>query len=346
MKEEQVQDLVQAWTEADCSIEAFLEERYLALHSGGPAAPEEQRKQIRRRLDAWKRNIRRVEERAAELPEDPALKKWQAAEMLDGVIQELEMEPAEEYRYLLNVFLLSGFRLAGQMPSPKAEAVREKLTEEYDLEWSRAETASEPERTERYARTVEMMQYAGIAYHDQTRQILAEIGAGKETQFPETSAADLETLCLLASFLASERVLEEEGSPEEQALLAEEAVPVYAAAEALTQEGRDPGTMEKLAYSLLGAAACGSCMPFLLLTAAYTAVQTAVTAISLAAAGTAVVLGAAALRHIWKAVESTPRPELSFPEKLLQNRPVLSAEEDAARTTARRPAENWNDAYE
>ena len=114
MKEEQVQDLVQAWTEADCSIEAFLEERYLALHSGGPAAPEEQRKQIRRRLDAWKRNIRRVEERAAELPEDPALKKWQAAEMLDGVIQELEMEPAEE---------VSAERLSAQrLPSGGADA--------------------------------------------------------------------------------------------------------------------------------------------------------------------------------------------------------------------------------
>lgn len=355
MREESVQELLRAWREANSSTEEFLEEMYLSLHQEGSETTKEKREVIRRRIALWRGNIRKMDANAARYPEEPELKTWQASEMLDNVIRELEMTLAEEYQYLLNVKLLCSFRLHTHLPSAEAEAAQGELEAEYDKEWDRAVYASESERTELYARTVQMMQHAGITYEDDTRRILAEIGAGRQVQFPESTKEEREAICLLTSFLASEIVLaeakkEENLSSEDQALLVEHAVPLYTAAAALTQEGRDPGSMERLAQTELGMAAAGKSLSLLLTAAvAYTAVQTVFLAVKLAIAGAAVALGLKALRGIWKAVYAEKRSVVSRELLLPPQRRALQgggAEDDIIWEHQAELAENRIKVYE
>lgn len=355
MREESVQELLRAWREANSPIEEFLEETYLSLHQDEPETAEEKREVIRRRIASWRGNIRNMDADAARYPEEPELKTWQASEMLDNVIRELEMTLAEEYQYLLNVKLLCSFRLYTHLPSVEAEGAREKLEAEYDEEWVRAERASESERTELYARTVQMMQRTGITYEDDTRRILAEIAAGREVQFPESAKEEREVICLLTSFLASEIVFTEANekenlSSEDQDLLVEHAVPLYTAAAALAQEGRDPGSMERLAQTELGKATAGKCLPLLLTAAvAYTAVQAVFLAVKLAIAGGTVVLGLNALRGIWKAVYAEKRLNVSQEMLLPPQRRVLQedgAEDDIIWEHQAELAENRIKVYE
>lgn len=308
MHEGSFQELLQAWRETNIPIEEFLEKEYLDLHQEGLETTEGKRAVIRHRIDSWRRNIQKMDADAAEYPEELELKAWQASEMLDNVMRELEMTLAEEYRYQLNVQLLCSFRLYTHLPPAEAAAARKMLEAEYDAEWERAEYASESERTELYAKTVQIMQHAGITYEDDTRRILAEIGAGRQVQFPENSKEEREALYLLTSFLASEMLLEETKmkenlSSENQTFLVEHAVSLYTAAVGLAQEGRDPGSMERLAQTALGEVASGKCLSLLLMAAvAYATVQTVFWAVKLTIAGAAVALGLKALRSIWKAV--------------------------------------------
>ena len=342
MHEKSVQELLQAWQETDTSIDKFLEEKYLEFHKGEPGTLEEKQTVIRHRIVSWRRNIQKMETDAALYLEKPDLREWQASEMLDNVMQELGMTSAEEYRYLLNVRLLCSFRLYSHLDPVEAAEARTALEAEYDTEWERAECASELKRSELYGKTVRMMQHVGITYEDDTRRILADIGAGRQAQFPEASGEDREVLCLLTSFLASEMVLSEEGAKEklsskEQTLLAEQAVPLYAAAAALTPEGRDPGTLEKLAQTTLGASVPGRCLSLLLVgAAAYTAVQAVFLAVELAAAGAVVTLSLKALRGIWTAVSTERRPALSAQMPLPRQRQDEEAgeEQDALEDSA------------
>lgn len=209
------------------------------------------------RARAWERNGEAFEKFAGNFQDIPETEPWQSAQMLDNVIAELEMEPEEQYRYLANVKMLLYYRAVRMLDEETGEILKASLEANYEKEWEDARNGIKENELQRmFAETVSLMKYAGIAYDDETRKVLADIGVGRDAEFGGEPAGEMKSdLCFLADFFVSEMVLadaEGQFTEEEQRLIAEQVIPVCVSSASMIREGGDAGHIMKLAQAYLG----------------------------------------------------------------------------------------------
>ncbi len=239
------------------TVEDFSLEKYLEFHKHEPGDRQEKTEMFRKHAQAWRDTEARFQAYAGEYKDLPELETWQGAEMLENVILELGMDEAERYRYLLNVGMMIGAEFIKRFSQVQADRLTVLMEQKYQEEWEKAEEGvTEGEFQNRFSETVALMKYAGIAYNDENRKILAEIGVGWQTEFQNVSTDAVEKdICFLMDFLVSEMVLSDwdgNGTAQEQQLIADQAVPVCVSSVSMVQTGDEPGHVMKLAYSYLG----------------------------------------------------------------------------------------------
>jgi len=335
MKDINISAIQQEWlarkaASPSSSMEDYLLDAYLDVHRDDPGTEAEKKEVFRRRLSQWKRRDQAYQTASGSCPDDPVLEEWQAGEMLNNVIEELEMEPQEEFRYLLNVKFLSACQVTA---GAGEDSLRAKLEREYNERWDASvRGVSEEDVQELYGEVVGLMRYTGLGYDDDTRRLLASIGAGKEAAFPAArSAMEEADQRLMADFFVSEMVLSDPDSPitpEEREVLACEAAPVCVAAAAEARRNRVPARSERLAQSFL-AAVCTKKNAKILATAALVlvAAKAAVLALEVAAAGAAASVG---LKALWQSCkEQQVRPSEAL-RSLLRGSAAQNAAQDEA----------------
>jgi len=256
-----LQEFLKEWwdlkiSQPDYRIEEYLRQKYMELHEEDLGSQEERETAFDHLIRQWREGMERIVRESGRYSDQLNMEEWQASEMLDNVIHELEMPPAEQYRYLLNVKLLCCYKLSGRLDLEARGDVRKAFEQEYETEWERADDVNEAERSEMYAKTVHLMQIADITYSDDTRRILAKIGAGEDVSFPENEVGqEREELCLLADFCISQMVqgdAKQQYTKEEKTVLTQRVVPVCTAAAILVSEGRSSDTMGRIVESSLG----------------------------------------------------------------------------------------------
>lgn len=242
------------------AVEDFLFEKYRKLHVQNTADMHEKQKLeavFQRRMDAWKAAQEQFGAYAGECRSLIQLESWQGTQMLENVILEFHMDETERYRYLLNVEMMIGAQISRLLDEVSASSLKALLEQKYEEEWDRVQDGvTESEFQKRFDETVSLMQYAGIGYDDENRRILAEIGAGWQTEFGRINAQAAERdFCFLMDFLVSEMMqqdLQETYSEEEQELMVQQAVPVCVSSVSMLRSGSSPEHVRKMAYSYLG----------------------------------------------------------------------------------------------
>ncbi len=242
------------------AVEDFLFEKYRKLHVQNTADMHEKQKLeavFQRRMDAWKAAQEQFGAYAGECRSLIQLESWQGTQMLENVILEFHMDETERYRYLLNVEMMIGAQISRLLDEASASSLKALLEQKYEEEWDRAQDGvTESEFQKRFDETVSLMQYAGIGYDDENRRILAEIGAGWQTEFGRINAQAAERdFCFLMDFIVSELMqlyLQETYSEEEQELMVQQAVPVCVSSVSMLRSGSSPEHVRKMAYSYLG----------------------------------------------------------------------------------------------
>ena len=240
----------------ECTVQDFLLEKYLELHKEDTQDVQEKTADFYKHMDAWKEASEQFCSYTGEYEDLPELESWQGAQMLENVILELEMDETERYRYLLNVEMIIGAEISRLLDQEAGEGLKALLEQKYEEEWDNAQDGvTDGAFQKRFSETVSLMQYAGIAYDDENRRILAEIGAGWQNRFETVSTGSTERdVCYIIDFLVSEMIAAEEGTytREEQRLLADQTVPVCVSSVSMIRAGSDPCQIKKAAYSYLG----------------------------------------------------------------------------------------------
>lgn len=238
------------------TIQDFLLRKYLEIHNEDGQNIQQKTKDFQKRMDTWEEVSQQFGSYAGAYRNYTELESWQGAQMLENVILELEMDETERYRYLLNVEMMIGAEICRLLEESAGEGLKSLLEHKYEEAWDKAQDGvTEAEFQKRFSETVSLMQYAGIAYDDENRRILAEIGAGWQTGFERLRAGDAERdICFLMDFLVSEMIASEDGmyTKEEQELITDQAVPVCVSSVSMIRAGSDPHHMKKMAYSYLG----------------------------------------------------------------------------------------------
>lgn len=238
-------------------VEDFVWEKYMESHPEASSESSEKKTLFYERAKAWERNGQAFEKFAGKFQDVPETEPWQSTEMLDNVIAEFEMGPEEQYRYLANVKMLIYYRVIGLLDGETGERLKEILERNYEMEWENARNGiGENDLQKMFTETVSLMKYAGIAYSDETRKILAEVSIGRDAGFGGEVAGEMKRdLHFLTSFLVSEMALPDmEGAftEEQQKLIAEQVVPVCVSSASMIQEGGDAGHVMKLVQAYLG----------------------------------------------------------------------------------------------
>lgn len=326
---------------ADISMEQFLAEKHLELHPDEPGTKSEKMETIRRRISRWKKQEEAYQAASDAVPDRPGLEEWQAAEMLDNVIVEMSMTDVEQYRYLLNAKLLAGYQI---MNGSDDKQLCQELEQEYEQRWLASEDGvSKAETQNLFAEVTRLLQYVGASYDDETRYILAKIGAGQDASFHvNRSAVEKEDQRLLADFLVSEMVLSDEStqlSEQEKKLVADQVVPVCVSAADEAQTSGNPVRSEKLAHSLISSI-CTTENAKMLACAAVVilAAKAAVLVLEIVAAGVAASIG---MKALWKCCkEQEIQPAATMQVLLSPKRNRVEAAEDAFSFDAESIAEN------
>lgn len=328
-------------SDANISMERFLAEKYLELHSDEPRTEFEKMETIRRRIFRWKKQEEAYQAASDAVPDSPGLEEWQAAEMLDNVIIEMSMTDVEQHRYLLNAKLLAGYQITN---GSNDKQLRQELEQEYKQRWIASEDGvSKAETQNLFAEVMRLLQYVGAGYDDETRYILAKIGAGQDASFHvERSAMEKEDQRLLADFLVSEMVLSDEStqlSEQEKKLVADQVVPVCVSAADEAQTSRNPVRSKKLVHSLI-ASICTTENAKVLACAAVVilAAQAAVLVLEIAAAGAVASIG---MKALWKCCkEQELQPAAAMRALLSPKRKRVEALEDTFSFDTESIAEN------
>lgn len=312
MREIDICSLHVAWLEEklsnpEVSISEFLRQKYIWLHCDEEETEDVKSEFFLDRLEHWKRVDEKYQVLLMEYPDDQQLEQWQASQMLDGVIDAFEMSLVEQYRYLLNVRLLCSYQVMEEYASHH-EKLKDTIDQEYERRWRNAENhVTDFEIQELFSDTVEIMQYAGLRYDDDTRYVLAQIGADKDADFSGVSSIPAQQdMRLISCFVVSEMVLGDESetySDEELNLLLNEVVPVCASSAAAGQNSENPVRAEKLAQCILGEVVSTN-LPKILLTSATVLLAAKVTfsLLRLLSSGISIAIGASVL---WKMCKDT-----------------------------------------
>lgn len=305
MEDKNIGTVFQEWLlcrkeEPEVSIKEFVLKKYMEFHKDGSGEHQEQA--FRRMAREWEKNEREFEKYVKRYPDAPELEPWQATEMLENVIIELGLGTAERYHYVLNVRQLSYDKLLRLMDGESGEKLRTILEQEYEEEWEKAEgEITDGEFQELFSETVSLMRYIGLAYDDETREVLAEIGVGRQAEFKDGSMGAVEKDArFLLNFLISEMVASEAGeeyTEEEQNVMMEQVIPVCVSSVSMVQEGERPDHAMKLAYSYLGGILTGKNLRLLAkVTAVLMAAKVLFFLFKLAVLGKAVQIG---LNNLW-----------------------------------------------
>ncbi len=245
----------------EISIEEFTFQKYLEFHKNDSIDIDKQRKLFFDRVKAW--NTSKAEFESYVTKEEQIhpilepLQLWQATEMLNNVIEELDMEIEEQYRYLANVKLLIGYRLSQLFDNETSKEMLSLLESNYEREWKKAnDTIADYELQDLFSETVAIMQYAGISYDDETREILAKIGFNYDVEFSITLHEKIEDdILFFTNFLLSEMVLKEEFdsfNEDEKKILAEQVIPVCVSSIKMVENGNNAQHIEQLAMTYIG----------------------------------------------------------------------------------------------
>ncbi len=245
----------------EMSIEEFAFQKYLEFHKNDSINMDEQRKLFFDRVKVWNTSKAEFEAyvtKAEQIhPTLEPLQLWQATEMLNTVIEELDMEIEEQYRYLANVKLLIGYRLFELFDNKTSKEMLSLLESNYENEWKKSnDTIADYELQDLFSETVAIMQYAGISYDDETREILAKIGFNYDVEFSVHVNEKIEDdIAFFTNFLLSEIVLNEEFdsfNEEEKRILVEQVVPVCVSSIKMVENGNNAQHIEQLAMSYIG----------------------------------------------------------------------------------------------
>lgn len=239
------------------SVENFALKKYLEFHKDDSEEISAKTECFQRRTAAWKDNMQGFESFAKGYSVSSKSKQGQTAEMLDNVIAVYRMEQTEQYRFLSNVKMMVYYRLSKLLDDESGKQLKDVTEREYEAEWEKAENGiTDNELQDMFAETVSLMRYAGIAYNDETRKVLADIGVGRDAEFKEGFPEEAEwDMRFLTNFLLSEMIAldsEEKYTKEEQEIITEQVVPVCVSSAAMVQKGADANRVMKLAKSYLG----------------------------------------------------------------------------------------------
>ncbi|MCM1175204.1 MAG: hypothetical protein NC341_09155 [Blautia sp.] len=262
MEDKRIGSIFREWIlcrkeEPAASVKEFIFKKYMEFHRDDPGDREEREAAFRKLVQEWEKKEREFERYAERYPDSPELELWQGMEMLENVMIELEFDTIQRYQYVLNVRQLCYDKLLGLMDKESGGGLRAILEQAYEEEWERAEGGiTDGEFQELFSETVSLMRYVGLAYDDETRKVLAEIGVGWRTEFKDGSMEAAEKdVCFLMDFLISEMVVsetDEEYTKEEQKAMTEQVIPVCVSSVSMVQAGESPEHAMKLAYSYLG----------------------------------------------------------------------------------------------
>lgn len=323
--------------------EEFALHKYLEFHREEGGDEVEQSAIFYRRAAAWRQREREFTAFAGTAVLSEPLEPWQGAEMLDNVISELGMDDAEQYRYLLNVKLLSCYRFLRFIDGDSGERLKRMFDREYEAKWARADgPLTDGELQELFADAVSVMRYAGAGYDDETRRILAEIGVGRPAEFSGAARGEVDRdIRFLTNFLVSEMVLGDGTlglTKEEEDLLAEDVIPVCVSSAAMIGEGADAGTLMRQAQAYLGRILSNKNARLLALAAAIFAAAKVVTILL----ELAVVCGVAAvgLHSLWNYCRE--KQEIDLPEKEGFLRLFFPGTQEEAAQKERQGEEAWN----
>ena len=288
--------------DSQASPEDYLIRTYLEWHEKDPLGEAEKRARIKERIQTWKETRDGFLRMIDRYPDTAGMEEWQAAQMLENVMQELQLDRADACRYLANVKKMIYDNLLFAVGEPAASALRPDFEKSYEEAWQNADLADESALSLLFSETVSLMRYAGLSFEEDTQRILAETALGREQTLSGGGSGQAgRDICLLTDFLVSEMVLSEKGelSVKEQTALAKYAVPVYTAAVSCIDGGEKPGHILKQAQIYisrifhgkgLSAAVC--------LAAVLLAVEIVWELLTLAAAGAVVGVG---MLSLWKA---------------------------------------------
>ncbi len=312
MEDKNIGTIFQEWLlcrkeEPEASIEEFVLKKYMEFHKDDSGEHQEQ--VFRKTAREWEKSEREFERYVKRYPDSPELESWQATEMLENVIMELGFSATERYHYLLNVRQLSYDKMLRLMDEESGDKLRVMLEQEYEEEWEKAEGGiTDSEFQELFSETVSLMRYIGLAYDDETREVLAQIGVGRQAEFKDGSMEAVEKDArFLLNFLISEMVISEAGeeyTKEEQSVMIEQVIPVCISSVSMVQEGERPDHAMKLAYSYLGGILTRKNLRLLaIVAAALMAAKVLFFLFKLAVLGKAVQIG---LNNLWSYCRRTP----------------------------------------
>lgn len=325
MEDKNIGSIFQEWLifrkeEPAVSVKEFVCKKYMEFHRDDPDDREERENTFRRLAGEWEKNGREFEKYAERYSDSPELELWQGTEMLENVMIELEFDSTQRYHYILNVRQLCYDKLLRLMDKEAGGRLRIILEQTYEEEWEKAESGiTDGEFQELFSETVSLMRYVGLAYDDETRKVLAEIGVGWRTEFQDGPMKAVEKdACFLMNFLISEMVVSEMGAEytkEEQKIMTEQVIPVCVSSASMVQAGADPDHAMKLAYSYLGGIFTGKNLKLLAKVAAVLiAAKVLFFFLKLVILGSAAQIG---LRHLWNECRKTQ--DLDKKEEFLES---------------------------
>lgn len=241
-KEREMGAFFSGWLETrrrdgNCTPEEYVISDYLSIY--GENAENEKRdaekeKEIRDRIEAWKASETAFLEEISDAEYRPELQSWQAYEMLENVISELDLNVREEYEFLANVKKMLYDTLLPVLGKNYTEEIRAEVENAYQREWEKAQSGVDRIDVQKlFAETASLMQYVGVTYEEETQIVLSEIAMGKESLFKRRQGQADWDVRLFTNYLVSEMVLSDEKgqyTEDEKQILVRQVLPVYTAA--------------------------------------------------------------------------------------------------------------------
>ena len=161
--------------DSQASPEDYLIRTYLEWHEKDPLGEAEKRARIKERIQTWKETRDGFLRMIDRYPDTAGMEEWQAAQMLENVMQELQLDRADACRYLANVKKMIYDNLLFAVGEPAASALRPDFEKSYEEAWQNADLADESALSLLFSETVSLMRYAGLSFEEDTQRILAEL---------------------------------------------------------------------------------------------------------------------------------------------------------------------------
>lgn len=351
MKEKNLENILNDWliqkkNIPEYSVEEYALKKYLEIHKEDYKTQQEKEEFFYKCAKAWKSNGQKFEKFAGKFSNSPILEQWQAAQMLDNVIKELDMELVEQYRYLLNVKMIIYYKLINLIDKQSGETVKKVFENEYEMDWAKAENGiDESDIQDIFAQTVSLMCYAGIAYNDETRMILANIGVGQDVEFNFNLSSDADKdIQFLTNFIVSEMISDNDYNEEDKNILVKEVVPVCTSSVSMIEKGSNPDCIIKLMQSYLGKIIKKKNLIILAeLVAIFAASKIVFLLIQLAIAGKVIEIG---LRVLWKhckeAINNLDYNEYKFLQPFLLKKASINTKNYKQETMKTSSVEKFN----